>query len=249
MTTVPDELAAVVDRVTMAPLSEPVSDPALTGALRDLAAWWAAVSGGAAVHSLHMTAPDQPDADAVASVVAGVAAADAAVDSGATLLVPRVSRRHDTLARTIIGALTKVEPQALVPQPVGLPDRQWMSTVTQVRDGVWRGTVNGTDALALIDNPDADQIAWCAGVLLGAAARRTACLVDGTDESAAALVADRLSSRASSWWTSGSQSADPARAAMADRAAVNPGPPLGLSDDAGMGIASTLALLDVISRR
>ena len=75
------------------------------------------------------------------------------------------------------------------------------------------------------------------------------CLPDGTDEHAAALVADRLCYRASGWWRAGATSADPARAAAADRIDLAAGLPLALTDDEGKGAAATLALLQLVVDR
>jgi nicotinate-nucleotide--dimethylbenzimidazole phosphoribosyltransferase len=91
------------------------------------------------------------------------------------------------------------------------------------------------------------QVAAVVGVLLSAAARRTPCLVDGTDELAAALVADRLCYRAKGWWRAGSDSPDPGRRAATERIDLAPGLPLGLTDDAGRGAEATLAILTLLT--
>ena len=99
------------------------------------------------------------------------------------------------------------------------------------------------EPMALLAALPAPGIAYTTGVLLGAAARRTPCLVDGTDELAAALVADRLCHRARGWWRAASDSPDPGRAAAIDRVDLAAGLPLALTDDAGRGAQATLALL------
>jgi nicotinate-nucleotide--dimethylbenzimidazole phosphoribosyltransferase len=99
------------------------------------------------------------------------------------------------------------------------------------------------ETMALLDDLRAPAIAFSAGVLLSAAARRTACIVDGTDEHAAALVADRMSTRAKAWWTSGSQSSDLARQAAVDRIGLRQGLPLALSDESGWGARATIAMV------
>lgn len=237
-------LAAVVERIAgPAPASDAVA-PDVTGALADLAAWWATVSAGGplVVAWLDVSAPAIVDE----AILAGIDAADRAIDSGATLLVPRVAERDDEAARTLIALLTRKEASSVVAQPDGMADRAWMAACAAVRDRSATAAEHRGEPVALMAAVGAPAIAQVVGVLLGAAVRRTPCLVDGTDELAAALVADRLCIRAKSWWRSGSDSPDPGRAAAIDRIDLAPGLPLGLTDDAGRGAEATLAMLGLL---
>jgi nicotinate-nucleotide--dimethylbenzimidazole phosphoribosyltransferase len=240
----PPRLAAVIDRIAGPEPSTAPLPPDVTGALADLAAWWRTLSGGAvlAVTELDLAAPGSvPDA-----ITAGIEAAERAVDGGATLIVPRVRRRDDEAARTLIALLTRKEASAVVAQPQGMADRAWMGACAAVRDRAAQAAEHRGDPVSLLAAVDAPGIAQAVGALLGAAARRTPCLVDGTDELAAALVADRLCIRAKAWWRAGSDSPDPGRAAAADRMDLAAGLPLGLTDDAGRGAQATLALLGLL---
>ncbi len=238
-------LAAVVERIAVPESSAEETPPDVTGALADLAHWWSTVSAGAPLSAtvLDPIAPDSvPDA-----VLAGLDAADRAIDSGATLLVPRVGPRDAEAARTVIALLTRKEASAVLAQPVGMTDREWMAGCAAVRDRAASSVEHRGEPLALLESLDAPGIALVVGVLLGAAARRTGCLVDGTDELAAALVADRICIRAKGWWRAGSDSPDPGREAAMERIDLAAGLPLGLSDDAGRGAEATLALLALLS--
>jgi nicotinate-nucleotide--dimethylbenzimidazole phosphoribosyltransferase len=216
----------------------------VTGALADLAAWWRTVSAGAPL----VTASVDPVAPASVgdAIVAGLDAADRAIDTGATLLVPRSGTRDDEAARTVIALLTRKEASAVLAQPQGMTDREWMTACAAVRDRAAAAVEHRGEPVGLLAAVGAPGIALVAGVLLGAAARRTACLIDGTDELAAALVADRICIRAKGWWRAGSTSPDPGRAAAAERIDLAPGLPLGLTDDAGRGAEATLALLSAL---
>ena len=77
--------------------------------------------------------------------------------------------------------------------------------------GTYRALADLLDALA------APELSFVVGVLIGSAARRTPCLIDGTGVLAAALVGDRVAHRARGWWRVGSTSTDPARQTAADR--------------------------------
>jgi nicotinate-nucleotide--dimethylbenzimidazole phosphoribosyltransferase len=241
-----NEVEAVVARISLATAEDHEFPRAVTGELRALLSWWRTVSDGGAPRVAQVTA-SPASSDARASLHAGLVAADRAVDAGATLLIPRADPRDDKAARALIATLTRTEAPVVVPQPAGMTDRQWMLEVSAVRDDARRLSADRGDAVALLDGVGGFGIGFVVGVLLGAAARRTACLIDGTDESAAAVIADRLSSSAASWWMCGSGSADPARMAMAERVQLAPGLPLSLSDDVGMGAAATVALLRLLT--
>ena len=178
---------------------------------------------------------------------AGGAAADRACDEGATLIVPRARERQAVAALAVIGALTRTEASAITFQTAGMTDREWIDRCAAVRDAcvdVADVRAAPVDMLRILDAP---HIAFVVGALLASAARRTASLVEGTDELAAALIADRLSFRAKEWWRAGSTSPDPARRSAVDRLAVNTGLPLALIDDDGRGADATVSLLQLLA--
>lgn len=227
-------------------------EDSLTGELRSLAAWWRSLAGENPLVPREVTPPALQDWTALDAFAAGAQAADAAVDSGATLLVPRTSERDASAARVLISVLTRAEAQAVVPQSDGtadgrwMSDREWMSAVTEVRDRSARLDDLRGEPIGLLEALPAPCIAFISGALLSAAARRTTCIVDGTDELAAALVADRLSTGAKSWWIAGSQSPDAARQSATDRMGLREGLPLALTDEDGWGARSTIAMLRLI---
>ena len=252
-----DRLQELVARIAAPqPREAPVGDD-VTGELHRLAMWWGALSEGdadqwrAVVPGPAGPGPTEAGAAPAAldELLAGAAAADRAVDAGATLLVPRTRRRDDVAARAVIGLLTRREASAVVDQPDGMPDRAWMARCAAVRDLMAMAAEHRGEPVALLDAVGAGAIAATAGALLGAAARRTPCLVDGTDELAAALVADRLCYRAKGWWRAGADSPDPGRTAAVERIDLTRGLPLALTDDEGRGAQATLALLAALERR
>lgn len=242
-------LDAALERIS-APSPAEIAIPAdVTGQLADLVAWWQALAPGQPVVPATLL-PTEAVARSVPhdALADGIQAADRAADSGHTVLVPRVGVRQDRAARAIIALLTRKESSVVLPQPPGVTDREWMAECSAIRDLV-RGVAGlRAEPVALLDELGTPEIAYVAGVLLGAAARRTPCLIDGTDEHAAALVAHRLGFRSVGWWRAGATSSDPARSAAADRLDLAPGLPLDVDDDAGRGARATLVLLaDVTS--
>ena len=245
MTEPTEALADVVARIAAPDSSDrdplrprPSTGGSVTGELARVAAWWRLVGS------------DQPLAPvevpcAPGTIADGIAAADRAIDAGATLLIPRVTHRDDRAARTVFALLTRREASSVVYQPVDMTDRAWMSDVAGVRDAVSTSTELRGEPERLAAERGSSGIATAVGLLLGSAARRTPSIIDGTDELAAALIADRLCYRAKGWWWPGSTSPDPGRTAAVDRLDVEPGLPLGLWDDAGLGARATLALLNL----
>lgn len=232
---VPDGLAAVLDRI-VAPEPGTAAPSDVTGALAALWAWWSAVGSGRPEVRFLTT-------ETHGTVDAGTNSADRAVDSGATLLVPRVMTRDEVAARAIISLLTRREASSVVHQGKGMTDREWMGVTAEVRDRAAASAELRGDPLALLSAVGTPDIAMVVGMLLGSAARRTPCVVDGTDELAAALVADRLCYRAKGWWLVASDSPDPGRGAAIDRLDATVGLPLALTDDAGRGADAVTSLL------
>ncbi len=245
--TLPSAAADAISRITT-PSDEPGATPnGLTGALAALNSWWTRLVGDAPVVVAWVTT-GADEADCTSALVAGLAAAERAVDSGATLLIPRIPADYPdhTVARAIIGLLTKRDASSVLGQSVGTPDGEWMAECARIRDTMAEHQALLGEHLALLDALDARAVSSAAGVLIGAAARRTPCIVDGTDEWAAALVADRLAHRARHWWRAASTSSDPARIAARDRTDVPAGLPLDLADDEGWGARVTVEVLTMI---
>ena len=249
MSDLPVDVSALIDRIAVPDAVPPVGDlpDDITGELAALQAWWQSVSTDAPLSWALVHPSNEPSPTTLDAFRAGVDAADRAIDSGVTLLVPRIDARDDVIARTIIAMLSRKEASSVLPQPAGLPDRQWMDECAAIRDRVAATSEHRGSPLELLEALNAQAIAGVAGVLLAAAARRTPCLIDATDELAAALIADRLSHRAKGWWRAGSDSPDAGRTAAIERVGLPVGLPLQLTDDAGRGAQATIALLSLLA--
>ncbi len=249
--------AGVLDALERIELPPPAGTAdAADGALGRLGAWWARVGASAIPIDSAIGPAPEPDpapdpadpTDLVrAALVAGLADADRTVDAGATIVVVHASTPIQTTrsitARALVCALTRRDPAALLPQPDGVSDRTWMGMCAQVRDRAVAAEAHRAEPTRMLAVIDAVPIGYWVGALLGTAARRTPCLLDGVEPLAAALLADRLASRAHGWWLAATDSPDPARAAAIDRARLTVGLPLGLADDAGLGARAVLAAL------
>lgn len=204
--------------------------------LAALADWWRARQPDTPVRSAWLDLP-------AGGFDSGVSAARAALAQGATILVPRCPGDH--AARAVIALLTRREASAVVHQPAGMTDREWVAACVAVRDAAVPLADVRADPLGMVDRLGADGLAAAAGALLAAAAARTPCLLDGTGTLAAALVADRLSFRARGWWLPASDSPDPARSAAVERLGLTPALRLRTQDEDGRAARACLALLAI----
>ncbi len=236
-------LAELLSRIERSATDTTPAPGPLTGRLADLHTWWACVGSGSEPTPVLIEAPSASVGDSLDALLLGAAAADRAVDSGATLAIPRVVQRDALTALTVIALLTRREANRLVGQPEGMSDSEWMARSAAIRDRCAVASSHLGDHLALLDALGATSIAATAGALLGAAARGTPCLIVGTDEWAAALVADRMNHVARSWWRPATTSPDPAQQAAAERIGLDPLLPLELSDEEGLGADAVIALL------
>lgn len=170
-------------------------------------------------------------------------AMDAAIDSGARLVVLRSRDTDDLLERSVVAVLTGTEPHVLVTQSPGMTDGMWMQSVIAVRDQAARLRGHQGDPEALISTSPA--LTAMTSALLTASARRTPVLLEGLMSWTAALVADRLSFRAKTWWHGAGTSSDPAIEACVVRIGIAPGLGLALPSESVIGARVHAALTTV----
>lgn len=176
-----------------------------------------------------------------AALALGAALADEEIDAGADLLiVGDMGIGNTTAAAAIIGLLAPADILSVVGRGTGIDDTTWMRKAAAVRDAMRRGKPHKgspLDLLATIGGPD---IAAMVGLLLGAAARRTPVILDGTVISAAALIAHRAAYKSRDWWQAGHRSTEPAHSAALGR--LDLAPLLDLQMRLGEGTGALLAV-------
>ena len=238
--------------------------PRLGGRLVELAGWLATAQGGEAPRPLArirvvlpgesippglselcdlvgagLAAAKLPEGPAENLARGGVALADAEADAGTDLLVASSPYEVPSIAVSALVGLLATKDASLVTD-AGLDDASWMVACAQVRDEMRRVRPVLADQLALLDALRMNETAYLAGLLLGAAARRTPVLLDGVLAAAAALIAQRASFRAVDWWLAGDLSTHPAHALALQRLSLVP-----LTELAGPPSATGLGLLAV----
>ncbi len=174
--------------------------------------------------------------------------AEAAADEGCDLIVLAATGvGQEAAAAAVVAADTTHEPAALLPRvyrPGGrIDDEAWMGRVAAVRDAMRRIRGRSRQARAVLAAVAGEDIAVGAGILLGAASRRTPVLIDGPVGVAAGLVARDLAGQVRHWTLLADHNNHPTVRAGAEVLGLEPVVDLGL----GLGEGSTsLALLPLI---
>ena len=182
--------------------------------------------------------------EAERAVRAGMAIADAEIDSGADLLVPGdLGIGNTTPAAALVGALTRSDASLVTGRGTGIDDATWMRKCAAVRDAMRRARPVLGDQLQLLATAGGADFAAMTGFLLQAAARRTPVVLDGVMSGACALVAQRVAFRAVDWWVAGHLSGEPAHALALNRLSLQPVLDLGLRLGEGSGALLAVPVL------
>jgi NaMN:DMB phosphoribosyltransferase len=224
------------------------------GRLGEVAVWLAAVQGHSpaapferirviTLPAAESTPPDGVALDVLAEAegafMAGMAAADAEIDSGTDLLV--VTGGTDLIPATaVVALLAGKDVASVVGHRPGMDDRDWMHMCAAVRDTTRRGRPHTGEIATLLTTLPAPEVAAAAGVIAGSAARRTPVLIDDLVPAAAALVAQRISFRTSRWLTATQRTTDPGHTAALERLRITPLLDYGMAS--GLGLGAELAV-------
>lgn len=183
-------------------------------------------------------------AESERSLALGTELADREADAGADLLiVGDMGIGNTTVAATLVAALTGADAVTATGRGTGIDDATWMRKVSAVRDALWRARHDTDDMTVLLARVGGADFGVMAGLLLGAARRRTPVLLDGAVVAAAALVAARLDPGAPAWWLAGHESVEPCHSLALDSLGLQPVLRLGMRLGEGSGALAALPIL------
>ncbi|MDG4841159.1 nicotinate-nucleotide--dimethylbenzimidazole phosphoribosyltransferase [Micromonospora sp. WMMD967] len=228
----------VVDVGVATPLSAgPVSDPAvLDPAVPRLVV--ASVRRG--TRDLAVTAALTRD-EALAAVQTGVRIADELIDAGARILLTGdMGIGNTTPAAALIAAFTGVDALDATGRGTGVDDPTYARKVGVVRAALARHAPDPSDPLGVLAAVGGLEHAALAGLILGAAARRTPVLLDGVIAVSAALAAAAFAPDAVGAMVAGHRSAEPGATVALRHLGLVPLVDLGLR--LGEGTGALLAL-------
>ncbi|WP_444952083.1 nicotinate-nucleotide--dimethylbenzimidazole phosphoribosyltransferase [Micromonospora ureilytica] len=189
---------------------------------------------------LTMTAALTRD-EALAAVRTGIRIADELIDAGAgILLTGDMGIANTTPAAVLIAAFTGADPLDTTGRGTGVDDPTYAHKVAVVRAALARHTPDPADPLGVLAAVGGLEHAALAGLILGAAARRTPVLLDGVIAVSAALAAAAFAPDAVCAMVAGHRSAEPGATVALRHLGLDPLIDLGLR--LGEGTGALLAL-------
>ncbi|MET8552804.1 nicotinate-nucleotide--dimethylbenzimidazole phosphoribosyltransferase [Micromonospora zamorensis] len=179
--------------------------------------------------------------EALAAVQTGIRIADELIDAGAgILLTGDMGIGNTTPAAALIAAFTGADPLDATGRGTGIDDPTYAHKVAVVRSALARHAPDPADPLGVLAAVGGLEHAALAGLILGAAARRTPVLLDGVIAVSAALAAAAFAPAAVGAMVAGHRSAEPGATVALRHLGLDPLIDLGLR--LGEGTGALLAL-------
>jgi nicotinate-nucleotide--dimethylbenzimidazole phosphoribosyltransferase len=148
--------------------------------------------------------------EAMSAVEVGIRIAGTLIDDGARcLLTGDMGIANTTPAAALIAAFTGADPAAVTGRGTGIDDARYARKVEVVTAALRRHAPDPADPLAVLAAVGGLEHAALAGLLLGAAARRTPVVLDGVIAVSAALAATAFAPDAVTAMIAGHRSAEP----------------------------------------
>jgi nicotinate-nucleotide--dimethylbenzimidazole phosphoribosyltransferase len=179
--------------------------------------------------------------EARAAVETGIRVAGELIDAGAgILLTGDMGIGNTTPAAALIAAFAGIDPAETTGRGTGVDDATYARKVDVVRAALRRHAPDPADPLGVLAAVGGLEHAALAGLILGAAARRTPVLLDGVIAVSAALAAAAFAPHAVGAMVAGHRSAEPGATVALRRLGLEPLIDLGLR--LGEGTGALLAL-------
>jgi nicotinate-nucleotide--dimethylbenzimidazole phosphoribosyltransferase len=151
---------------------------------------------------------------------------------------------NSTVAAALAAVLLGADPEHVCGRGTGVDDDGLAHKVDVVRRALAANPVDGDDAVAVLAALGGPELAFLAGVAVGAADRHSVVLLDGFISSVAALVAARIEPTAADAMIAAHLSPEPGHRLVLDALGLEPLLDLGLRLGEGSGAALCLPLLD-----
>ncbi|MFI7511933.1 nicotinate-nucleotide--dimethylbenzimidazole phosphoribosyltransferase [Micromonospora echinofusca] len=179
--------------------------------------------------------------EARAAVETGIRVAGELIDAGAgILLTGDMGIGNTTPAAALIAAFAGIDPAETTGRGTGVDDPTYARKVAVVRAALRRHAPDPADPLGVLAAVGGLEHAALAGLILGAAARRTPVLLDGVIAVSAALAAAAFAPHAVAAMVAGHRSAEPGATVALHQLGLEPLIDLGLR--LGEGTGALLAL-------
>ncbi len=151
---------------------------------------------------------------------------------------------NSTAAAAVVAGLTGRDPEEVAGRGTGIDDARWRHKVEVVRRALARHAPDPGDPMAVLAAVGGFEIAAIAGLILEAAERKLAVVVDGFIATAGALVAARLEPRSCNAMFFAHRSAEAGHGAALEALDARPLLDLGMRLGEGTGAALGIALVE-----
>ena len=167
--------------------------------------------------------PAMSRAEALESVLAGSRQAMLEVEAGVDLLVAGdMGIGNSTSATAIISGISGAPAAGMTGPGTGLNEADVRRKAALIEDSMRRLRPDPEDPLDVLSKVGGFEIGGIAGLCLGAAARRTAIVVDGVISAAGALLAATMAPSCVEYMFAGHRSVEPAQAIALERLGLKP---------------------------
>lgn len=183
-----------------------------------------------------------------------------AVETGIELVTEEAGKGLDVVATGDMGigntspsaAICAVITGRSVPEVTGrgtgLNDDQWIRKIEAIQRAVAVNKPDPRDPLDVLSKVGGFEIAGLVGVILGAAARRVAVIIDGFISGAAALIAMEMCPRVKGFLFPGHLSSEPGHGIMLEHMGLTPLLTLDMRLGEGTGAALAMTLIEASAR-
>jgi nicotinate-nucleotide--dimethylbenzimidazole phosphoribosyltransferase len=182
--------------------------------------------------------------DAIGALLAGAdLTSELAAAETNTVAIGEMGIANTTSASAIAAAILSVEPSRVCGRGTGLDDAGVEHKAEIVKRGLDRNRVDPTDGVGVLAAVGGFEIAFLAGVILGAAAERIPVVLDGFITSASALTAAAIAPAVGGSLIASHVSSEPGHALVLERLNLKPLFDLDLRLGEGSGAALALPIL------
>lgn len=216
------------------------------GVAHDLSGYAAVIGRKVAAGTHNMVnGPAMSREQCAEAVRVGIQAAADAIDDGSTLIgTGEMGIGNSTAAAALTAAYAGREPLEVVGPGTGLDGPGVAHKARVVEQALAVNGVERLDALGVLAAVGGFEIAALAGVMIGCAARRTACVIDGYISGAAALAACALCPQAADYLLASHLSAEPGHRIVLDALGLEPVFTLDMRLGEGTGAALAFGVID-----
>ncbi len=193
--------------------------------------------------------PAMTEAQAIQSIEAGISVVNAEIEKGLDIVgTGDMGIGNTTPSAAICAVMTGQSVAKVTGRGTGLSDEQLAHKIEVIERAIAVNKADPKNALEVLTKLGGFEIGGIAGVILGAAARGVAVVVDGFISGAGALIAEGLAPQAREYMFLGHLSVEPGHRIMADKLGLKPIVTLDLRLGEGTGAAIGIFIIETSAK-